>query len=209
MTDDTSLQTAIAAERRELASMLGQLDTASWDAPSLCDGWRIREVVAHITMPFRYSTGQLLFEMAKARGNFDRMADRCARRDAAMLSADELVDSLEDNATHPWKPPGSGHTGALAHDIIHGLDITVALGVARRVPINRLRLVLDNQSPKSVAYFGADLEGIQLRANDLDWTYGFGAPLCGAAQDLLLVVCNRKLPAGRLSGQPSDQFTDR
>ena len=27
---------------------------AVWDAPSLCEGWRTREVVAHMTMPARY-----------------------------------------------------------------------------------------------------------------------------------------------------------
>jgi uncharacterized protein (TIGR03083 family) len=198
---------ATAAERRELAALLADLAPAQWDEPSLCAGWRVREVVAHMTMPYRYSLRQFLGGMVRARGNFNRMADRSARRDTAALSAAELAAALRDNAEHPWKPPGGGAEGALAHDVIHGLDITVALGLDRRVPEDRLRLVLPEGPSKAVRFFGVDLAGVQLRADDMDWTYGSGEPLHGNAQDLLLVVCGRKLPAGRLSGTPRDRFT--
>ncbi|WP_406275002.1 hypothetical protein OH799_02235 [Nocardia sp. NBC_00881] len=51
---------------------------------------------------------------------------------------------------------GCGFTGALSHDVIHGLDITVALGIDRRVPQDRLYLVLDALNRKSVKFFGID-----------------------------------------------------
>jgi uncharacterized protein (TIGR03083 family) len=198
---------AIAAERRELAALLAGLEPPQWDVPSLCAGWRVREVVAHLTMPYRYSLPQFLLGMVRARGNFDRMADRSARRDTAALSADELAAALRDNAEHPWRPPGGRPADALAHDVIHGLDITVALGVDRRVPEERLRIVLQSLRARNVRYFGVDLTGVQLRADDMDWTFGSGAPLHGRAQDLLLAVCGRKLPPGRLYGAPRDRFT--
>ena len=65
----------VAAERRDLASMLAGLTPEQWDAPSLCAGWRSREVIAHITMPYRLSTPRILLKMVKARGNFNRMSD--------------------------------------------------------------------------------------------------------------------------------------
>jgi uncharacterized protein (TIGR03083 family) len=191
---------AVAAERRELAAVLGGLPPGAWDEPSLCDGWRVREVVAHLTMPFRYSAARFAFEVARSRGNFNRMADRCARRDAA-ASAAELTAALRDNAEHPWKPPGGGLAGALTHDVIHGLDITVALGIERAVPADRLAVVLDSiTSARSLKFFGARLAGIQLRATDTDWSFGSGTPVTGAAQDLALVVCGRRLPPGRVDG---------
>jgi hypothetical protein len=95
----------------------------------------------------------------------------------------------------------------LSHDIIHGLDITVPLGIDRRVPEERLRIVLGSSTPKQLKYFGVDLDGIQLRADDLDWTFGSGTPVSGAAQDLLLVLCGRTLPPGHLRGEPSQRFT--
>jgi uncharacterized protein (TIGR03083 family) len=203
----SEIRQAIAAERGDLADVLDGLPAAQWDAPTLCAGWRVREVVAHMTMPFRYSTPRFAFELAKAGGNFNRMADRCARRDAALLSSGDLAAVLRDNVNHPWKPPGGGFHGALSHDVIHGLDITVPLGIDRRVPELRLRIVLDSLGPRGIRHFGVDLDGIQLRADDLDWTFGAGAPLSGAAQDLLLVVCGRRVPTGRLRGTLSQRFT--
>ncbi len=132
MTED-HLRAAVAAERGDQADLLATLRPKQWDAPTLCDGWRVREVIAHTTMPFRTSLGRTLVELAKARGDVNRMADHCARRDAARLPAASLLASLRDNITHPWTPPGGGAHGALSHDVIHGLDITVALGLDRQV----------------------------------------------------------------------------
>jgi len=198
----------IAAERRELAELLEGLPAEAWDAPSLCAGWRVREVVAHMTMPFHSSTWRFLREMVRARGDFNRMADRCARLDAEKWSAEEFVSMLRKNARHPWKPPGGGFQGALSHDVIHGLDVTLALGVDRRVPEERLRLILEgSDSARSRKFFGTDLEGVRLQADDMEWTSGSGRPLIGHAQDLLLVICGRKLPEGRLRGEPAARFT--
>ncbi|MEV6641980.1 maleylpyruvate isomerase family mycothiol-dependent enzyme [Amycolatopsis sp. NPDC051371] len=201
------IQDMIAAERRELAAVLGDLTPAGWGSATLCAGWRVPEVVAHMTMPFRFSTGRFVREMVKSGGRFHRMADRLARQEAASLSRETLVASLRDNADHPWQPPGGGPEGALSHDVIHGLDITTALGLDRRVPRERLEVVLGGVKPKQVKYFGTDLTGVCLRADDLDWSYGTGTVLTGLAQDLLLVLCNRRLPAGRLRGEPSARFT--
>jgi uncharacterized protein (TIGR03083 family) len=203
-----TIRDMIAAQRTELASVLGGLAPSEWDGPTLCAGWRVREVVAHITMPFRYSRRRFLVELARSRGRFNDMSDRVARRDAARMSPADLTEAVKSNVGHPWKPPGGGYQGALAHDVIHGLDITVPLGLARPVPEDRLRLILPGSATdRSVRYFGVDLEGIELRASDIDWSLGSGTPLTGTAQDLLLVLCGRTLPAGTLTGAPSARFT--
>jgi hypothetical protein len=164
-----TIRDMIAAQRAELAEVLTGLPEPSWDEPTLCTGWRVREVVAHITMPFRFSGRRFALELAKSRGRF---------------------------------------TGALAHDLIHGLDITVPLGLDRPVPEERLRPVLPGSlADRSVKFFGTDLDGIELRASDMDWTLGSGTPLMGTAADLLLVLCGRTLPPGRLAGEPSARFT--
>ena len=201
------IQDLIAAERRELAALLGELAPADWGSATLCAGWRVPAVVAHMTMPFRFSTGRFVREMVKSAGSFNRMADRVDRQEALTLPRQALIASLRDNADHPWQPPGGGPEGALSHDVIHGLDITTALGLDRRVPPDRLEVVLGGVKPKLVKYFGTDLTGVCLRADDLDWSYGTGIPVTGLAQDLLLVLCNRRLPVGLLRGEPSARFT--
>jgi uncharacterized protein (TIGR03083 family) len=203
-----TIRDMIAAQRAELGEVLAGLPGPGWDEPTLCAGWRVREVVAHITMPFRYGGPRFMLELARSRGRFNAMSDRVARRDAARMSPAELAEAVRSNAGHPWKPPGGGFTGALAHDLIHGLDITVPLGLAKPVPEERLRLVLPGSlTDRSVTFFGTDLDGIELRAEDMDWTLGSGTPLTGAAADLLLVLCGRKLPPGRLAGAPGARFT--
>ncbi|MEU9116977.1 maleylpyruvate isomerase family mycothiol-dependent enzyme [Streptomyces sp. NPDC048483] len=201
------LKAAIAAERREVADLLDALPPDAWDASSLCAGWRVREVAAHMSMGFRYAFPQQARELLKARGNLHRMTDRLARKDAAASSTRELAAFLRDNADHPWKPPVGGLALALGHDVIHGLDIATALGLDRRVPEDRLRAVLATVAPRSAKFFGADLTGIALHADDLDWSFGTGTPVYGAAQDLVLVPFGRTLPPGRLWGEGSGRFT--
>ncbi len=105
---ESELPVKIAAERRELARVLSDLPASAWDAQTLCAGWRVREVVAHMTMPFRYSAARFAAELARSGGRFNAMSDRIARRDAAAVSAADLVSVMQDNATNPWKPPGGG-----------------------------------------------------------------------------------------------------
>jgi uncharacterized protein (TIGR03083 family) len=204
---DTRIPSLIAAERRELAAVLSGLPEESWNAPTLCAGWRVREVVAHMTMLYRYSPARFLTELARSGGRFHRMADRCARRDGSVAPSD-LVSVMAENAVSVRKPVGVGFEGALIHDVIHGLDITVPLGLDRQVPQETLRIVLDGvTSPKALRAFGTALDGIELRAEDLDWSFGSGTPVFGAAQDLALVICGRTVPAGRLRGEGSIRFT--
>ncbi len=71
----------------------------------------------------------------------------------------------------------------------------------------RLRIVLDGLVPNRVKHFGVALHGVELCAEDMHWSFGSGAPVRGNAQDLVLAVCGRSLPAGRLRGEGADRFT--
>lgn len=206
-TRQNALREAIAAERRELADVLTGLPEHAWDAPSLCAGWRVREVVAHMTMPFRYSAARFGLEMARSGGNFTAMSDRVAKKDAAAMPAAELTAALRDNAEHPWQPPGGAPQAPLTHDVIHGLDFTVPLGLGRKVPADRLRIVLDAvTSPQALKHFSVDLTAIRLVADDLDWSFGEGEPIEGPAEKLLLAIAGRRLPHGALRGAASARF---
>jgi len=54
-----------------------------------------------------------------------------------------------------------------------------------------------------------DLDGVELRTDDIDWSLGSGTPVVGAAQDLALalVLSGRRLPRGLLHGQGSERFS--
>jgi uncharacterized protein (TIGR03083 family) len=202
MTDETDLQPVVAAEFVALADLLDSATEAQWDTPSLCAGWRVREVIAHMTMAARYSEEEFMAELSRCDFDFGRLSNQIAARDAE-LPAGELVASLRAEVMQHWTPPGGGWHGALNHVVIHGLDVTVPLGVPRRSPDATIRVVLDDLTAGGVqARFGTSIEGRSLQASDLDWSYGSGPVLRGPAEYLALVLCGRTTPEGRLEGKP-------
>ncbi|GGL85702.1 maleylpyruvate isomerase family mycothiol-dependent enzyme [Nakamurella endophytica] len=199
-TDDAALAVLLAQGRRRLADVLESLAPDRWDAPSLCDGWRVRDVVAHLTMPFRYRGPRVLAEMVLA-GGFHRMADRVARRDGSRLSPAQLVAAVRDNADHPWRPPGGGAPGALTHDTVHALDVTDLLGLRLEIEAPAWVVVLDQLAgQRSLRHFGLDLSGVRVEARDVGWSTGAGELLAGNAADLVPALAGRSIAADRVHG---------
>ena len=194
-------------ELLQLADLLDGSPLEVWESASLCEGWRIREVVAQMAMPARYSDEAFMAELAAAGGDFTRASDMIAARDG-LLPAPTLVAGLRSPVLHEWQPPGGKAAGALTHCVIHGLDITEALGWDRTVPVDRIGLVLRSVAPvDGPNLFGTDLAGIELQADDIEWSFGSGEKLIGPAQVLALVICGRRVRPGRLRGGPAARFT--
>jgi uncharacterized protein (TIGR03083 family) len=161
----------------------------------------MRHVAAHLGMPFRYSMVAVTGKMIAAMGNFNKVADNAARKDAALPTA-ELGKFLRDNADHKFKPPGNGYEAPLIDVIVHGLDIRVPLGLTRQIPEERARVVLDNLTkPKIQKFFKATLPSVTLSATDMDWTSGSGPTVSGNASDLMLLLSKRPGVIERLTGE--------
>src|SRR6516165_1231368 len=173
-TSDAALQPVVAAEFVALADLLDSAADAQWDTPSLCAGWRVREVIAHMTMAARYPEDKFMAELRRCDFDFGRLSNEIASRDAG-LPTGELVANLRSDVMQHWTPPGGGYHGALNHVVIHGLDATVPLGVTRRSPDSTIRVVLDDLTAGGVhENFGTGIGGRTLQATDLDWSYGSG-----------------------------------
>ncbi len=204
---DASMALAIADEYGALADLLESADPDTWEAASLCEGWRTREVVAHMTMPARYSGSAFMAELEAVGGDFTRLSNKVAARDAGLPTTTLLAD-LRSEELHGWQPPGGGMEGALTHCVIHELDIVEAVPLARHVPEARILAVLAlvaAVNPPNM--FGVDLSDVELRADDMDWSGGSGALVRGPAQALALVACGRLVPPGRLGGEAAARFT--
>src|SRR5512142_2318480 len=172
MKSDADLQPVVAAEFVALADLLDSATDSQWDTPSLCAGWRVREVVAHMTMAARYPEDKFMAELRRCDFDFGRLSDEIASRDAG-LPPGQLVAGLRSEVMQHWTPPGGGYHGALNHVVIHGLDVTVPLGVPRRSPGATIGIVLDDLTAGGVhQHFGTSIEGRRLQATDLDWCYG-------------------------------------
>jgi hypothetical protein len=141
-------------------------------------------------MPYRHSVATILMAMLQARGRFDVAADRLARRDTADRSSAALLEDLRRNVAHQWKPPGGGQLGALSHDVIHGLDMTEALGLLPVSPPDRIAAVL--RGAKLARAFKVNLSGRRLVATDAHCAVGEGRPIDLPAKEILLVVTGRR-----------------
>jgi uncharacterized protein (TIGR03083 family) len=198
---DADLQPYIAAEYLALGDALSPIAEADWDTPSLCEGWRVREVIAHVTMPARYDQESFMAELRERSFDFGRLSNEIAARDG-QLPTETLLANLRDNTLHHWAPPDGGYHGALNHAVIHGLDATVPLGLSRRPPNEVMRIVLDDLTRGGIhEHFGTSTTGRRLEATDLDWSYGSGATLSGTSADLALVLCGRRISTGRFDGE--------
>ena len=117
---------------------------------------------------------------------------------------------LRSEVLHAWEPPGGGMDGALTHCVIHGLDITEAIR-APRLPAESVgRVLAIVAGPDGANLFGVDLTGMELRADDLDWSAGSGEVLTGPAQVLALVASGRRFrPAACVGAPPLDSHGER
>jgi uncharacterized protein (TIGR03083 family) len=187
----SDLQPLLAAELTGLASALAPLDEASWAQPSLCEGWTVRHVVAHLTMAARYDAERFGAELAADGFDFQVMSDRIAERDAALPPA-ALLDDLRSERLAAFEQPGGGWVGSISHVVIHGLDVTLPLGLGRAAGDEATQLVLDGLiSPGDRTQFGVEIGDRTLRATDLGWEHGEGSPLHATAGELVAMLSGR------------------
>lgn len=191
----TAPQAWVADTYGRLADVLARSD-ASWDAPSLCEGWRVRHVVAHVTMPVRLTPERFGAEMAAAQGDFGVLSNAVAARDAT-LPTEDLLTQLRSPELHAWQPPGGGAAGAVSHAVIHSLDITIPLGEQPAAPPEAVHDVLDQLTASGGAWFDVDLTGLRLEATDTDWVWGDGAPVRAESSHLVALLSGRSLPDGK------------
>jgi uncharacterized protein (TIGR03083 family) len=109
---------AVADERRDIASLLEQLNTAQLLTPSLCGGWDVTTVAAHLVSVFSDSFWAFQW-MALRRGGVDRASDHLARRRAG-LPASEIAATLRRHADRPLSPPITGPVSGLTDVLVHG-----------------------------------------------------------------------------------------
>ncbi len=191
----TDVQIWVAPTYTALADLLESSDDSVWDMPSLCEGWQVRHVVAHVTMPARMTQEQFGADMAAAGGDFTTFSNTVAARDGALPEAD-LLAQLRSEQLHSWQPPRGGAAGALNHAVIHSLDITVALDRPSVSPAEALAAVLGQLTAAEGSVFGLDLTDVRLEATDVSWSWGTGRAIQADSGSLVSLLGGRTLPDG-------------
>lgn len=212
MTTDEDRFAIAAANRRLAADMFAELTQEQWRTPSLCAGWTVREVLAHLVPPAEgFSTLGLVAQVVRYRGNLEVMVDATAR-EAARQPTDVLVRQLRERAEVRLKPPVTGAAGPMADTAIHLRDAARPLGLNVCPPPASWVPVLEFlcSKPATRGFLPKNrLTGLRLVAIDVSWCWGAGAELAGAAEALALAVAGRPVCLAELSGDGVPLLTAR
>jgi uncharacterized protein (TIGR03083 family) len=191
----------IANERRALADVFDKLTPEQLRTPSLCDGWTIHDIAAHLIMPLETGIPTLALSVLASGGDFDKANLKLTGRHARRPITD-LVDSLRHNAGHRFKPPGMGPEAPLTELLLHGQDVRRPLGIDREFCEERMTMSLRFLTERRFRGWVPKglLDGLAFEATDLDWSYGTGATVRGSAEALLMAISGRRASLRDLQG---------
>ena len=207
--DGEAIRRAVEAERRDLADLLDRLAPADWDVSSLCAGWTVRDVVAHLTLTTRLSRRAAVLGVLRARGDINRMIREAARRRAAEFGPAELVAQLRATAGSARRPLGAQPPDPLVDLLVHGQDIARPLGRVRQMPADRVLPALDHVWRSSFYGTRRRFAGLRLAATDVAWSAGEGGEVRGPGGELLLVMTGRAAGLGGLDGPAAAEVAAR
>ncbi|MCV7077583.1 maleylpyruvate isomerase family mycothiol-dependent enzyme [Mycobacterium szulgai] len=195
-TPGTTMEMA-RTERAELAEFLSTLTPQQWEAPSLCAGWSVKDVVAHMFSYEELDTKGLVMRFLKGRVV---RANEVGVAEFAGLSPQQLLDYVDKHLQPRGLTAGFGGTIALVDGVVHHQDIRRALGQPRTIPAERLKRVLGVVPGNPRLGAGRRIRGLRLRATDIDWTHGKGPEVTGTGEALLMAMTGRPAAIDDLSG---------
>ena len=198
----------IDQQRAELADLMETFTEAEWETPSLCTGWRVREVAAHLTLAqttIREGIGPAI----RARGSFNRMIYETAVRQAERPVTDYPV-LLRAMVGSRRKAPFVSDLEPMLDQLVHGQDMVVPLGRTREMPPDAAAVAAQRAWELSWPFHVRKrLHGFSLAATDHPWSIGEGQRVEGPMRALLMLVTGRDVVLPELSGPGAEALRAR
>lgn len=187
-------------ERADIHGFLAELDDADWQTPSLCSGWTVMDVAAHLASFLSASISELAVRMARA-GFWPPRANTQSVLAWTDRGTQAIVDRLSGREL-----PGVAKVYAkvgLTEAVVHHQDMRRPLGRTRVVPEERLRVALGVIAGRPGTGTGGSRRGrgLKLQATDLDWSLGAGPVVSGPAEAILMTLAGRRHALDELSGE--------
>lgn len=190
----------VHTERDRLAQLLGYLAQDDWNHPTLCSGWAVRHVAAHVISSADASAGTVIGAMWRGRGSFNRAMYLEGLRLGAD-SPDDILARFERNRESRRHPLGTTHWEPLLDALVHTQDIAMPLGISHTMPITAARAAADRVWSVPFPFFARHrLRRFRLTATDVDWSAGSGPEVCGPIAALLLLLTGRDATVSQLHG---------
>jgi uncharacterized protein (TIGR03083 family) len=213
--DDDALWAAIDDQRRRTADLLDTLTFEQWQHPSLCDGWTVRHVAAHLTMQ-QQRVGDIVSFMVRHPRMLRSLTLNRTIHDSAVLQAqlptEEIVTRIRGQLGSRRHNIGLTQLEPLTDALVHSQDIAIPLGLA---------LEMNPEAAAAAATRAWDtrgtwlsrvfrplaLDGLRLTATDIDWSVGDGPDVNGPVAALLLLLAGRTARLDELTGPGTDALS--
>jgi uncharacterized protein (TIGR03083 family) len=200
----------IEQERLSLAAMLEGRSDDEWNAPSLCEGWRVKDVAAHVALaPQPPGPLTMVVEGVRAGGRFHKLNHDISVRHAERPDTD-LVAELRTHAASRRLPKVTNVRNILFDVLVHGQDIAIPLRIPRQMPKDAARAGVERVWTLGWP-FGVSrrLKQFHYVATDVDWMAGDGPEVTGPVGALLLLLTGRPAALPQLHGRGLDELARR
>jgi uncharacterized protein (TIGR03083 family) len=198
--DSQTIWRHIDTERAALADLLESLPPPAWDQPSLCQGWSVRDVGAHLAFSHA-RVRDLIWPAVRSGFRYNTMI-----RDAAVrspLTHEQIVATLRGFVGSRRRAPFVSELEPLLDVLVHFQDICVPLGIEHPMPVDAAVAVANRLlSLRGPVRLWDPPRGVRLVATDVDWATGDGAVHEATIQSHLLTLTGREPSSGTTTAAP-------
>jgi len=201
----------IAAERLRLADLLDEVSGGDWDQPSLCAGWSVRDVAAHMTLQ-QLGARAAADMMITYRGDTDRAIRECARQRSAAWPTGKIIAEIRGTAGSRRHNFGVTYRETLIDLLVHAQDIAIPLARSHPMPPEATaaaatRIWTMRWPPPFPAR--RVMERFRVTATDIDWSAGQGPPVSAPISAILLLSAGRIAALPQMSGPGTAELAAR
>ncbi|HSU01535.1 MAG TPA: maleylpyruvate isomerase family mycothiol-dependent enzyme [Nocardioides sp.] len=193
--DSDAVWRHIDSERAWMADFLEALPDDDWQRPSLCAGWTVRDVGAHLTFA-QTPVRDLLWPALRAGFRYDVVVRDTAVR--SPLTHEEIVTTLRGFLGSRRRVAFITDLEPLIDILVHNQDISRPLGVDHPIPPDAAAAAADRVigTPAPMRRWKPPRD-VRLVATDIDWAYGSGDEAHATMGTHLLALTGRlTMPSG-------------
>lgn len=199
--DRTTVWHHVHAERRALAEHLASLPEEQWRHPTLCDGWTVHDVAAHVISTPQIGGRELVGMAGRNLGrSYNTAIFREVRRWSARQTPESVLADFERLDGSTRHVPVTTSIEPLLDVLVHTQDILRPLGLEHEMPPDAAAVAADRARLHARLMGWRDARRVRLVATDTPWQAGRGPVVEGPMQELLMVVTGRAKAATGLTG---------
>lgn len=198
--DVDTIWSHIHEQRRQLATILRDLTPQEWEAPSLCEGWTVKDVAAHVIAHPQIGWADFPGVALRGRGGYNTMVFRDVKR-RGRQPVERILADFERYDGSRRLVPLTGPLEALIDILVHTQDIVRPLGRRHDMPPEAAAAAAD-RARRVARLLGSRrvVRSSRMVATDVDWIRGDGPVVEGPMQELLMICAGRARVATALQG---------